>query len=220
MSRTEARRLSGRAPAGALLLATGFALLLSGCGIAAHAVPSAWSKAAEAASTEPAKETWLALGARLLEEGDNEGAHRAFIRSLRIEGPSAAAFTGAGVAASRQGLLTRAIRHFEHASALDPLYAAAHNNLGAALYAQGDYVGAERAFRAAYRLGDGDSIEIAKNLALAEMAHGQGEAGPDAIANMLTAIGDGEIAVPGTGEVQHTGPGEYRLSLAPETSSL
>src|SRR5690625_4569343 len=76
MSRTEARRLSGKVPAGALSLATGFALLLSGCGIAANAIPSAWAKAVEAESTEPAKETWLALGARLLAEGDNEGAHR------------------------------------------------------------------------------------------------------------------------------------------------
>src|SRR5690625_3861274 len=152
------------APAAALVLA------LSACSHVTGALPAGWTADhSRTANSHPDPGPWLALGMRLLEEGDNPHAERAFIRSLRVEGPSAAAFTGAGTAAARQGLLTRSIRHFEHARELDPQYAAAHNNLGAALYAQGNYRAAERAFRAARQAPEGDHIEVAKNLTMTEM---------------------------------------------------
>lgn len=214
-------------------LAAGLALLaLSGCGLAEISAPDAWpgawiegdseGRAAEAAP-EQRSETWLALGMRLLEEGDDQNAGRAFIRSLRVEGPSAAAFTGAGIAASHQGLLSQAIRHFKHASEIDPHFAAAHNNLGVALHAQGKFRAAERAFRAAYRLADGDRAEIAKNLAMTEMALAEIGAEPEATTNILTALAvddDNRLTKAGIGKVQRVGLSAYRLGLGPESDSL
>ncbi|HLS19422.1 MAG TPA: tetratricopeptide repeat protein [Paracoccaceae bacterium] len=199
-------------------------LALSACSLVTEALPTGWTADhTKVENAHPAPGPWLALGLRLLDEGDDLHAERAFIRSLRVEGPSAAAFTGAGIAASRQGLLTRAIRHFEHARELDPHYAAAHNNLGAALYAQGDYRGAERAFRAAYRAADSDRVEITKNLAMSEMALREIGAEPEAAATMLTALAENEDAQPvntGIGTLQRIGRSGYRLSPGPDGESL
>lgn len=198
-------------------------LALSGCSLVTETLPPGWTADyTKAESAHPAPGPWLALGMRFLDEGDDLHAERAFIRSLRVEGPSAAAFTGAGIAASRQGLLTRAIRHFAHARELDPHYAAAHNNLGAALYAQGDYRGAERAFRAAYRVAEGEHVEIAKNLALSEMALLEIGAEPEAATTMLTAFAedDAQPVKAGIGKLQRIGRSGYRLSLGPDAESL
>ena len=66
--------------------------------------------------------------------------------------------------------LDEAVVAFQHAIALDPNHANAHNNLGVVLRAQGEVVAAEAAYRAAIRLDSGHS-DAYTNLGL--LLHGQ-----------------------------------------------
>ena len=100
--------------------------------------------------------SWADLGMQLLADDRPEQAHDAFIRSLRVEGVTAAALTGAGVAAERQGMLTEAQRLFGQASLRAPGSAMVQNNLGAVLYQLGEFYAARRAFQAALALSHGD----------------------------------------------------------------
>lgn len=114
--------------------------------------------------------TYLALGRGFLQANDLRLAKAAFIRSLRVEGVSAAALTGAGIAAERQGLLREARRYFEKALDRAPSSEIAHNNLGAVQYRMGDFQGAKRSFRAAFAISSGTNKVAAHNLGLAELA--------------------------------------------------
>lgn len=171
--------------------------------------PAGQSPIAALDPAEPLAEpdtSWLVEGNRLLSANRPDEAHAAFVRSLRVEGMTAAALTGAGVAAERRGLLTEARRHFERAKQLDPESVAAHNNLGAVLYAMGDFHAARQAFRTAFALSSGASEEAEQNLGMAELAIGRAEqAEPD---------------LAGTGVVvQRVGSAGYRLTREPAPDS-
>lgn len=116
------------------------------------------------------KTSYIDLGRGYLHVGELRLAKMAFIRSIRVEGVSAAALTGAGIAAEKQGLLTEARRHFERALALSPSSEIAHNNLGAVQYRLQDFVGAQRSFQTAFAISSGTNKVAAHNLGLVELA--------------------------------------------------
>ena len=149
---------------------------------------------------QPAPEgTYLNMGRSLLASNQVELAHDAFIRSIQIEGPSAAALTGAGLASERQGLLHDARRYFERARQLDPNSVLVHNNLGATLYRLGEYHEARQAFQAAFALSSGRNQVAEHNLGLSELAIRREE--------------DRELAVAANPfSVQRRGSGVYTLT--------
>ena len=114
--------------------------------------------------------TYLNLGRSLLASNQPDLAHDAFIRSIRVEGLTAAALTGAGLASERQGLLREAKRYFLRAKTLSPESVLAHNNLGVVLYRLGEYHEAKQAFRAAFALSSGTNSVAQHNLGLADFA--------------------------------------------------
>ena len=114
--------------------------------------------------------SYLELGRTLLRQNRVDLARDAFIRSLRVEGTTAAALSGAGVAAEKQGLLNEAQQFFSQARALAPESVLAHNNLGAVHYRMGEYHAARRSFQAAFALSSGKNQVAAKNLGMAELA--------------------------------------------------
>lgn len=116
------------------------------------------------------KVSYLELGRTLLQQNRLDLARDSFIRSLRTEGVTAEALSGAGVAAEKQGLLNEARSFFERARQLAPSSVLAHNNLGAVHYRLGEYHSARRAFQAAFALSSGQSQIAAKNLGMAELA--------------------------------------------------
>ena len=118
---------------------------------------------------EPAT-TYLDLGINLLRTNQNDLARKAFIRSIRTEGATAEAFSGAGVAAERQNLLGEALKFFEKAHRLAPESVLTNNNLGAIHYRMGDYHAAKRAFQAAFAISSGTSEISEKNLAISNIA--------------------------------------------------
>jgi len=114
--------------------------------------------------------TYLELGRQYLQAGDLRRARDAFIRSIRVEGMSASALTGAGVTAEREGLLAQARTYFELARDRAPESVITHNNLGAVLYRAGAYNEAKQAFQAAFALSSGKSRIAHHNLGLTELA--------------------------------------------------
>ena len=149
--------------------------------------------------------SWMDLGLRLLAADQPVQAERAFIRSLRVEGMTAAALTGAGVAAQRQGLLTEAIRYYERAKELETDSVAAHNNLGAALFGLGELYPARQAFKTAFALSSGTSREAAQNLGMADLAIARAEA-----ANPPRYESPQKL--------QRTGSAEYKLIVSKDTA--
>ncbi|MEM7056285.1 MAG: tetratricopeptide repeat protein [Pseudomonadota bacterium] len=147
--------------------------------------------------TEP-RTSYLDLGRQYLRAGEVAQAKAAFVRSMRVEGYTAAALTGAGLAAERQGLLTEARRFFERAKAKAPGSVLAHNNLGAVLYRMGEYHAAKQAFQAAFALSSGTSRVATHNLALSELA-------------IRKALDDNPPEVPNPLPLQREGSGEYRI---------
>ena len=145
--------------------------------------------------------TYLALGRGYLQTGDLRLAKAAFIRSIRVEGVSAAALTGAGIASEREGLLTDAQRYFERALQQAPNSEVAHNNLGAIQYRLGNYVAAKRSFEAAFAISSGKNKVAAHNLGIVELAIQRKAEGEVPIA---------EHPLP----LQREGTSEYRLLRA------
>jgi tetratricopeptide (TPR) repeat protein len=141
------------------------ALLVSGCQMNQQSV-----KLPRADALPVPKTSYLDLGRDLLRQNRIDLARDAFIRSLRVEGVTAAALTGAGIAAERQGLLSEARSFFEKARAEVPDSVLAHNNLGAVHFRLGEYHAAKRAFQAAFALSSGKNDIAAQNLGLAELA--------------------------------------------------
>ncbi|MHA1529981.1 MAG: tetratricopeptide repeat protein [Alphaproteobacteria bacterium] len=123
--------------------------------------------------------TYLTLGKYMLAAREPKMALKAFLTSMSVEGPSAEAMTGAGIAAQHQGLLTSARRYFEKASELAPNSQIAYNNLGVVLYKLKEYYPARNAFRRAYALSDGKSEMAERNLNRAEATIAQMELVPE-----------------------------------------
>lgn len=114
--------------------------------------------------------TYLDLGRSLLASNQPDLAHDAFIRSIRVEGLTAAALTGAGLASERQGLLHDAKRYFLRAKTMEPASVLANNNLGVVLYRLEEYNAAKQAFQAAFALSSGTNKVAQHNLGLTEFA--------------------------------------------------
>ena len=140
-------------------------LMMAGCQMNGQTVKLPQADALPAPTT-----TYLDLGRDLLRQNRIDLARDAFIRSLRVEGVTATALTGAGIAAERQGLLSEAQSFFEKARAEVPDSVLAHNNLGAVHFRLGEYHAARRAFQAAFALSSGKNDIAARNLGLAELA--------------------------------------------------
>lgn len=155
------------------------------------------------------KTSWSDLGRQLLADDRPDQAHDAFIRSLRVEGVTAATLTGAGVAAERQGMLTEAWRYFDQARLRAPGSVTVQNNLGAVLYRLGELHEARDAFRAALALSSGTSEVAARNLSISEAAIRR------------TAVGKGPPPAQNPHQLERLGPARYRLSEAgPRTRPL
>lgn len=150
-------------------------LLLAACAATTGPLGTAQSPAERAVGREG--DTWLTIGKRLLRAGESELARSAFERSLLIDGVSAEAMTGAGIAAENQGLITMAARYFERARELAPDSVVAHNNLGVVRYRLKEYYRARQAFQAAFALSDGRNGLALRNLRLSEQAIAEIEAG-------------------------------------------
>jgi tetratricopeptide (TPR) repeat protein len=183
--------------------ALSFALLLSAG--ACEFLPRHPLAELEAPPPLPSPETtWLELGRRLLAADRPDEAEDAFVRSLRVEGVTAAALTGAGVAAERQGRLTEARRHFEAARLRAPGSVTAHINLGALLYRLGDLHDARRAFEAALELSGGTDEIAARNIAISDAAIRRTEA---------AAARDADGPLESSPYwIERVGPARYRLS--------
>ena len=154
------------------------------------------------ASLEPTRElspapseTYLSLGNRLLEAREPALAMRAYSTSLAVEGPSVEAFTGAGIAARRQGMLRAARRYFELARDLAPRSAVAHGNLGVVLLELREYDAARTAFRAALAAGGDDNEQLRRNLARAErgLAEQGGNFGQPILSQRVVRLGSDEF---------------------------
>ena len=147
---------------------------------------------------KPGEGTYLNMGRQLLSSNQPNLAQDAFIRSIRVEGLSAAALNGAGLASERMGLLNDAKRYFERAAKLDPNSVTAQNNLGAVLYRLGEYHAAKRAFQSAFALSSGTNRVARQNVGLSEQAIRRAEANDDSL-------------LPNPVPLQRRGTGEYIL---------
>jgi Flp pilus assembly protein TadD len=142
--------------------------------------------------------SFLSQGNRLLAAREPELAMKAFLTSMNVEGISAQAMTGAGIAAQQQGLLTSARRYFEQARRLAPDSATAHNNLGVVLYMLKEYYPARNAFRTAYALSDGRSEMAERNLNQAEVTIALLEGVPEtdpAVSHEVIRLGTSEFRI-------------------------
>ena len=187
-------------------IALGLALpVLAGCELMAPGPLDALPSAGVLPEALPEHATsWMGVGLELLDSGEPAEAEQAFLRSLRVEGITAAALTGAGVAAQRQGLLTEAVRYYERAKEIEPESVAAHNNLGAALYGLGELYPARQAFKVAFALSNGASMEAAQNLDMAERAISRAEAANPRLAENPQKL-------------QRTGSAQYKLIVSSGT---
>ncbi len=133
------------------------------------------SAPASASAGEAPAGSYLLLGKRMLAAREPDLAMKAFLTSMSVDGVSAEAMTGAGVAAQQQGLLTSARRYFEQARRLAPDSVTANNNLGVVLYKLKEYYPARNAFRQALALSGGKSEMAERNLNRAEATIAQME---------------------------------------------
>lgn len=154
-------------------------------------------------------ESYLTLGNRLLAAGEPDLAMKAFLRSMSVDGITAPALTGAGIAYEQQGLLTAARQYFEQASQMAPNSMIAHNNLGVVLFKLKEYYLARNEFRSAFALSNGTSEMAERNLNRTEAMI----AAMETIPETDLAISHGVISL---------GGGEYRLVEldAPKTDAM
>jgi len=176
-----------------------FGLLLAAC--VATGKPAVSSVAAEptaTAVTAASSRRYLRLGAAHLAGGEPRLAYDAFMTSIRVEGLTAEALVGAGIASEKQGMLTAARRHFEQAIEIEPESIAAHNNLGVALFLLKEYYPARDAFRVAFALSSGRNGIAERNLNRAEAVVAQIEKPekPDpAISHRVVRLGTSEFRI-------------------------
>jgi Tfp pilus assembly protein PilF len=133
------------------------------------------SAPASASAGEAPAGSYLSLGKHMLAAREPDLAMKAFLTSMSVDGVSAEAMTGAGIAAQQQGLLTSARRYFEQARRLAPDSVTANNNLGVVLYKLKEYYPARNAFRQALALSGGKSEMAERNLNRAEATIAQME---------------------------------------------
>ena len=157
-------------------------LIASGLLVSACTRPESMAEGATIPET-PAGQTgsYLSLGKRMLVAREPDLAMKAFLTSMSVEGISAEAMTGAGIAAQQRGLLTSARRYFEQARRLAPDSMVAHNNLGVVLYMLKEYYPARNAFRRAFALSDGKSGMAERNLNRVEATIAQMEMDPTTV---------------------------------------
>lgn len=96
------------------------------------------SSGAEGASAPPYFHTYLQQGRAALAEGSPVRAESAFRKSLALEGESALALTGLGVAYDQIGRTDAARANLERAVEFEPDSAIARNNLGVHLWRNGE----------------------------------------------------------------------------------
>ena len=106
----------------------------------------------------------LLVGHRLMASGEFELALKAYTRAANEQGLNADVLTALGSANLKLGRIRHATELLRLAVDKDPKFVPAWNNLGVALQAQGEYADAERIFRLAYGLDNGNSEEIRQNL--------------------------------------------------------
>ena len=113
----------------------------------------------------------LTVGHRLMEAGEYELAHKAFLRAAGEQGLTADVLSALGSANLRLGRLGQAEELLRRAIEEDETFAAAWNNLGVVLMETGQVGEAARVFRTAFALDSGESVEIRENLraALAQL---------------------------------------------------
>lgn len=144
--------------------------------------------------------SYLDLGRSFLRANELDLAKDAFIRSIRVEGMTAAALTGAGLTAERQGLLNEALRYFKRALVRAPDSVLAHNNLGAVYYRMGEYNSARKAFQAAFALSSGTNRVASHNLTLSELA-------------IEKDLRENGLELPNPMPIERRGSGEYVLTV-------
>ncbi|MCB1368613.1 MAG: tetratricopeptide repeat protein [Rhodobacteraceae bacterium] len=109
----------------------------------------------------------LVVGHRLMAAGEYDLALSAYTRAAGEHGLTADVLSALGSANLKLGRLNQARQLLENAVERDPEFVAAWNNLGVVLMEQGEDGAARRAFRNAFALDNGNSVEIRENLRLA-----------------------------------------------------
>lgn len=109
----------------------------------------------------------LIVGHRLMAAGQYELALDAYIRAAGKHGMTADVLSAMGAANLKLGRLPEARVLLERALEKDPRSVPAWNNLGVVLMAMGRNAEAQRDFRIAYGLDNGNSDQIRENLRMA-----------------------------------------------------
>lgn len=109
----------------------------------------------------------LIVGHRLMASGEYELALRAYYRAAAEQGLTTDIYSALGSANLRLGRLGQAEDLLRKAVDRDENFAAAWNNLGVVLMESGQFGEAERVFRTAFALDNGQSPQIRANLTLA-----------------------------------------------------
>ncbi|KMW59516.1 Flp pilus assembly protein TadD [Candidatus Rhodobacter oscarellae] len=109
----------------------------------------------------------LTVGHRLMAAGEHELALKAFYRAAADQGLNIDVLSAIGSANLMLGRLGQAEDMLRRAIEADETYAPAWNNLGVVLFERGNTGEAERVFRTAFALDNGESAQIRENLLLA-----------------------------------------------------
>jgi Flp pilus assembly protein TadD len=133
------------------------AIALIGCGISARAQVQTWESSTTLwehtlAVTKNNYFAQNALGAVLVDQGQNEQAVAHLSEALRLEPAIAQAHLNLGIALARQGKMDEAMRHFSEALRLQPEFPEAQNSLGLALARRGQVSEAIAHYTEALRL--------------------------------------------------------------------
>jgi len=109
----------------------------------------------------------LTVGHRLMASGEYELALKAYYRAAGTLGLNVDVLSALGSANLKLGRLGQAETMLRRAVKKDETFAPAWNNLGVALMESGQFGEAERVFRTAFAIDNGNSQRIRDNLALA-----------------------------------------------------
>jgi len=109
-------------------------------------------------------EDGLTIGGRLMDAGEYELALKEYRRAGRSQGLTAEVLTALGSANLQLGRLNQAQGLLEDAVEQDDTYVPGWNNLGVVFYEFENFAEAEKAFRRAFALDGGRSVEIRDNL--------------------------------------------------------
>ena len=198
-------RRAGHLPRSALILLATSAFLAGCVGLGSPESPAS-STSVTAAVPDVPRGAHIALGKRLLAANEPELAYDAFLTSIRLEGLSAEALVGAGIASEKQGLRTAARRYFEQALEIDAESLIAYNNLGVVLFRLKEYYPARDAFRAAFALSSGRSGIAQRNLNRTEA--------------VVAQIEEAEQSDPAVSyRVERLGTSEFRITPSVETQA-